>query len=81
MVVDVSEITNKKELLKQESLFGDNLSDQEKEIVKILKLEPLTIDELARKVNMGVGELSVKVSLMTMNGQLNESNGKIYLAA
>jgi DNA processing protein len=75
IVTSVTELTNKNVIVKQENLFTDQT---EKKIVEFIKLEPLTIDELSRKLNLGVGDLLVKISLMSMSGIIVESNGKIY---
>jgi DNA processing protein len=77
MILSVEEITNQREVFKQEDLF-ENCDEQEKGILNLIKLEPLTIDELARKLEIDIGNLSVKISMMSLSGKLIEFNGKIY---
>lgn len=45
-------------------------------IEKILKNEPLTVDELARKLNRPVEELGVELSMMELAGEIRQRNGR-----
>lgn len=79
IVNNIEDITQKREVYKQDDLFTNSLTVEETKIVEILKLEPLSIDEIARKLALNIGEVSVKISMMSLNGIVNEDNGKIYL--
>ena len=63
----------------QQSLDLKTTDPEEKKIIDQLSLEPLTIDELARKIGQGVVWTSAKVSLMQIEGRAEEDGGKIYL--
>lgn len=79
-IEDILEKINKIET-KQEELFADNFNGVEKKIIETLEQERSTIDELARKLNLSVAEVSAKVSLLSMKGLIEEEAGKIYLTA
>jgi len=51
----------------------------ENEIIKLLKIEALSIDELGLKLNDSVVEMNTKITLMSLNNLVFEENGKIYL--
>lgn len=64
--------------LKQEKLF-ENLSDKEKEIIKILKSTPLSRDELTSKLSFPIQEINVTLSAMEIKGIIIERLGEVYL--
>jgi len=64
----------------QEGLFEIDLKGMENDIFDILKREPLTVDEIARKLNMAISDVSVQISRMSMNNIVIEEMGKVYLA-
>lgn len=64
--------------LKQEKLFKD-LSDKEKEVVKILKSTPLSRDELTTKLSFPIQEINVTLSAMEIKGIIIERLGEIHI--
>jgi DNA processing protein len=72
------DITESKVINLQENLF-ESLDPLENEIIKLLKIEPLSIDELCLKMDNGIVELNTKITLMSLNNLVFEENGKIYL--
>ncbi|MEK7168624.1 MAG: DNA-protecting protein DprA [Patescibacteria group bacterium] len=52
---------------------------QEEQIYKALQLEPLDMDEIARKLNLNVVEIGTTLSIMGIKGLITESGGKYYL--
>jgi DNA processing protein len=55
------------------------LQNIEKQIIEILSLEPLTLDELALKLNKTIIELGQVLTIMSLQGKISEENGKYYL--
>ena len=62
----------------QESLFV-NLNENQKKITELLKIEELTSDEICRKLNISIVDLGAEISILTMNGIVEDSSGKIFL--
>jgi len=54
------------------------LAGLEKKIYLALKLEPLTVDEIAAAVEEDVVEVSKSLSLMSLRGVIEEAGGKFY---
>jgi DNA processing protein len=79
MILTASQITQKKSVIKQENIFEDNLPDDQKKIVEMLKVEPMTVDEISRAVKKKAAEIGLTISLMSLNDLVTEENGKIYL--
>jgi len=80
ITTEVGDILGKKKLAaEQKGLFEESRDKTETEILKILKTEEMTMDELARITQMPVAEISVKLSLMAMRGVVEEEAGKYYL--
>jgi len=79
MVTSVEDLTNRKEKYHQDDFFIKNMDLVEKYIYELLKIESLSIDELSRKLHIEIGVLSVKMSMMSLNGWLTELNGKFYV--
>lgn len=73
-----SDITENKVINLQENLF-ESLDPLENEIIKLLKIEALSIDELCLKLGNSVVEMNTKITLMSLNSLVFEENGKIYL--
>lgn len=63
----------------QINLFDSSLSKLEISILKLLEMEPLTLDEITKKINSTVSEISVAVSTLLMKNLVNEDMGKVYL--
>lgn len=79
MVTEVGDILDNKVEIKQEKLFDEDLSFNERKIVEVLKRESSTVDELARLLKLSVVEVSSSLSLLTMKEKIEEEAGKIYL--
>jgi len=78
IVTDVSDILDIKTEFTQEKLLVD-LDNIETKIVKVLKDEELSVDEICHKTGINISELSVKLSIMGMRNILDEKNGKYFL--
>ena len=78
MTISPDDITKNKLVNLQENLF-ESLDPLENEIIKLLKIEALSIDELCLKMHNSVIELNTKITLMSLNNLVFEENGKIYL--
>lgn len=79
ITTEVGDILGKDKLAaEQKGLFEESKDKTETEILKILKTEEMTIDELARATQMPVAEISVKLSLMAIKGLVEEEAGKYY---
>lgn len=74
---DIAEcqITNDK-LQIQNKDYGNK---QEEQIYKALELEPLEIDEIARKLDLSVVEIGTTLSIMGIKSLITESGGKYFL--
>lgn len=48
-------------------------------LLNLISSEPLTANELARKLNLPINELGAKLSLLTLEGNLIEKDSKYYL--
>lgn len=79
MVTDISDILSGSTTF-QTNLFDNKLSNLENLIINLLEKEPLTIDEIAKYLNLAVSEISIAVSTMSMKNVVNEEMGKIYLS-
>lgn len=54
-------------------------SKQEQKIYKLLQLEPLETDEIARKTGESVVDIGTTLSIMGIKGLITESGGKYYM--
>jgi len=78
MVTDAEEILGEKKKTVQENIF-DSFDGIENTIIKLLKIEALSIDELCQKTGLSIAETNTKITLMSLNNFVFEENGKIYL--
>lgn len=62
----------------QEKLNFDDFPQEEKNILESL-LEPISRDELARKLNISIIELNPLISMLEIKGLIKESAGEIFL--
>lgn len=62
----------------QMNLFGQ-LSAEEKNIASELGREPMTADELSKSLKIEISSLLTKLSMMEMQGIIEEQGGKYYL--
>ncbi len=78
MVTESGDIFSKSQKINQEAIF-ESLDPVENIILKELKIESLSADDLALKTGLDIIELGSKISLMSLEGKVTEENGKIYL--
>jgi DNA processing protein len=78
IITSAVDITDNTDINLQETLF-ESTDPLENSIVQLLKIEPLSIDELCLKIKSSVVELNTKITMMSLNNMVFEENGKIYL--
>lgn len=78
LTMNAGEIVGKQKTAIQENLFEEIGDRVEKEILISLKNEVMTIDELAKKLDLPIDEVSVKLSMMAMKNLIEEEAGKYY---
>jgi DNA processing protein len=74
MTTEPQDITQHKLSISQMSI--DNYDPLEKEIISFLKVESLTTDELAKKLNKKISIISQKLMIMSMENKVAEDLGK-----
>ena len=74
MVTIPEDITSQK--IKMTQLTMEIVDPFEKEIIKYLKIESLSTDELAKKLNKKIMLMSSKLMIMNMEGKISENLGK-----
>jgi len=74
---DILEILNLKGEVKQEKLNFDDLSENQKIILKKLT-EPKTKDELLKESGLDAGTFGIEISILEIKALIKESLGKIY---
>lgn len=79
MITEASQITQKKTILTQTNIFEENIPEDQKKIINILRIEPLTVDEISRFLKINVAEIGLTISMMSLNDLITEENGKIYI--
>jgi DNA processing protein len=76
-------VTSTQDIVGSNQIFQENLFEScdplENEIIKLLKIESLSIDDLSKKINKSVVETGIKIGLMSLQNIIFEENGKIYL--
>lgn len=77
IVLSPNDILGKK--IESPSLFENNLSPEEKKIVRLLEAEPLTADEIGVQINKNAVDTGKTLSMMQLKGIISESVGKYYL--
>jgi len=77
MTLSAEEIIGSHKIL-QENFF-ESLNPLENEIIKFLKIESLSVDELSKKLGKSVIETGIKIGMMSLQNIIFEENGKIYL--
>jgi len=78
IITEIGDITNNKIINLQETLF-EGTDKLENKIIQLLKIEPLSIDELCLKLDNNIVELNTKITLMSLSNLVFEENGKVYL--
>lgn len=61
--------------------LGIELPPAQKQIWELIEAEPMTIDELSRRLELKITEISVIISQMAILGLVSEEMGKIYPTA
>jgi DNA processing protein len=80
MTISVSDITRVK--IRNTNIETRNkleLPKQEQKIYKMLQVEPLDIDEIARKTGIRIEDTGTTLSIMGIKGLITESGGKYYV--
>lgn len=78
MTTQVEDILGDEKLIIQENLFVSK-DPIEREILTMLKIEPLSIDEICTKNKISINQANSKITMMTLNNLVFEENGKVYL--
>jgi len=78
MTLSVEEIIGNNKLI-QENLF-ESIDPLENEIIKLLKIETLSVDDLSKKLNKSVIKTGIKIGMMSLQNIIFEENGKVYLS-
>lgn len=79
MCTEVSDILQKENKICQEKLF-EGSDSLENKIIKWLKIEPLGVDEIVKKINLPAAEVGTKISLMSLEGKIVQEGDKVYLS-
>lgn len=79
ILTEIESITKRKSVMVQEQLWDDSLPSLQKKIFDLLKLEPLSVDEICRKTGISVNEINLAITMMSLNNLVTEFNGKIGL--
>lgn len=79
MATNVGDILNISKTVDRSQLTVHNLNSSEAKIFKLLQLEALEIDEIAREIGGNVVEIGTTLSIMSLKGLVTESGGKYYL--
>jgi len=80
LVTKASDIFGKEIVTRNEELVKpSNLTEQENKILKIIQNDPMEIDEIARKTELGIEEVSTTLSIMGIKGMVIENGGKYYI--
>lgn len=80
MATSVNDIIHKKLIVKKEEITVMVFENkQEEQIYKLLQLEPMEIDEIARRTGMRIEDTGTTLSIMGIKGLVTESGGKYYL--
>ncbi|HLD34355.1 MAG TPA: hypothetical protein VJB62_00675, partial [Patescibacteria group bacterium] len=60
--------------------LGDMMQTEQSNdpLIQLISNEPLTIDQLARKLNKPIAEIGAAVSLLQLSGQIFERGGVYY---
>jgi len=77
VALTANDIIEGKVRIEQLSLVTELLPPQ-KQIWELIETEPLTIDELSRRLGLKITEISVVISQMAIAGLVSEEMGKIY---
>lgn len=79
MATSISDIVKAKNTVHSTPLTAHDLNSNEAKIFKLLQLEPMEIDEIARKLGESVVEIGSTLSIMGIKGLVTESGGKYCL--
>ena len=79
MVTESGDILDSTKNFIQEKFF-ESTDLLENSIIKFLKIEAKSVDELCNELKIETSELTSKISMMCLEGKVTEDNGKIYLS-
>lgn len=79
MVTEIGDIIETVEPVVQMEMFEKSLPGTEGLIYDRLKNESMTIDELAKALDLSISEISMTITSMSMKNLVNEEMGKVYL--
>jgi len=79
MVTEIGDILDKKQTSSRQNSLFDNKGKVEIKILEIVENDALTMDELSLKTGIKISELSISLSMLQMNGTVEEINGRYYL--
>lgn len=80
IVLNPEEILGKRVQNIEQSGEGTEMGEIERKLLCELKREALTVDELAKILEIDVVELGQKLTMMSLKGVVNEVGGKYYLS-
>lgn len=78
IITQVGDILGDKTRPIQQDLFINGMSEMELKIYKLLKNEPLTADEIVKKLQLNIVEISIATTSMSMNGYIREEAGMYF---
>ena len=79
MVTGIEDILDRKQIANKQSSLFDSKGEVERKILAIIENEALSMDELVVKTGFNISELSVSLSMLQMDGFVEEIGGKYYL--
>lgn len=79
MVTESGDILDGTKNFIQEKFF-ESTDLLENSIIKFLRIEAKSVDELCNELKIEASELTSKISMMCLEGKVTEDNGKIYLS-
>ncbi|GIW63893.1 MAG: DNA polymerase III [Patescibacteria group bacterium] len=80
-IISSSELSSYYNLRSKKKLNNQNLSDIEKQIIELIKQQPLYLEELKQKLNITTNKLISTITLLELKQLISKENdGRIYLA-
>lgn len=80
MVTNIDDILGKRHKSTNQACLFDDRGEMDKKILEILSSQALSMDELVLKTGIKLTELSVCMSVLEMDGLVEDVAGKYYLA-
>ncbi|MFB6305416.1 MAG: DNA-processing protein DprA [Flavobacteriales bacterium] len=78
-ILDFFELKTEKAKTKNEKQDKQSLSKEEKQIIKLLENEPLSVDEISNKTGIDSQKLNTTLSKMELSGLIKEESSKFYV--